>query len=332
MTAVFVADIGGTKSKLGVFDLGNEAAGFIAQAVYQNIDFSDFTEVVSRFFIEKQISADFACIAVAGVIEENSVNMTNLSWYIDGNSLKEKFSWSNIFLINDMTALAMGIPQLGEDDIVELKGGVRQPDGTIAVIAPGTGLGQGYLVPHGESYICKCSEGGHSGFAPANEDELELTRWLWQRYGFASAELVSAGPAISTLYQYYREKNEIKGDERIAQKVAAVNDATPVIVGGAIAADPCPLCTQVIHTFISTLGGEAANQALKLYALGGVYIGGGVIGHLHGRVSFEPFIERFLQKEKMRDLLTTIPVYIITNSDVLMLGALRYAKDMHGNH
>jgi len=242
----------------------------------------------------------------------------------------ERYSWSDIFLINDMTALAMGIPQLGDDDIVELKGGIRQPEGTIAVIAPGTGLGQGYLVPHGESYIFKGSEGGHSGFAPANEDELHLTRWLWQNYGYASAEQVCAGPAIATLYKYYQEKKEIKGDDAIARKVAMADDATPVIVSGAISADPCPLCSQVVQTFIRTLGGEAANQALKLYALGGVYIGGGVVGHLLGRVSFEPFIERFLQKEKMRELLTTIPVYIIKNSDVLMLGALQHAKDKIG--
>ena len=137
-----------------------------------------FAEVVAQFFEEKKVSADFACVAVAGVIEGDTVNMTNLSWFIDGDDLKARFSWSDIYLINDMTALAMGIPQLGDSDIAELKGGVRQPGGTIAVIAPGTGLGQGYLVPDGDSYIFKCSEGGHSGFAPANEDELELTRWL----------------------------------------------------------------------------------------------------------------------------------------------------------
>ncbi len=332
MASVLVADLGGTKSRLGIVDLENGATGFIVQAVYQNTDFDSFTDVLTTFFTENQTSADFACIAVAGVIEENTVNMTNLSWSIDGNLLQEKFSWSHIFLINDMTALAMGIPQLGDEDILELKGGVRQPMETIAVIAPGTGLGQGYLVPHNGSYLYKCSEGGHSGFAAATEDELELTRWLLQKYGFASAELVCSGPAISNLYHYYREKGEIKGDGDIAREVEMAEDATPIIVAGATSADPCPLCSQVVHTFISTLGGEAANQALKLYALGGVYIGGGVVGHLLGKVSFEPFIKRFLQKEKMRELLTTIPVYIIKNSDVLMLGALSHARNMRGYH
>lgn len=326
MSVLLVGDSGGTKTRLGLIDLDNESAGFIVQEVYLNSDFASFEAVVESFVDHHSATADSACLSVAGVIKNNSVSMTNLAWFIDGQKLAEQFDWSQVLLINDMTALTMGIPHLGENDIFELKSGVRHEGDTIAVIAPGTGLGQGYLVPSEGDFLYKCSEGGHSGFTPANAEELDICRWLLETIGFATAEHVCSGPAISILYDYYMQKGDISPKEYVVQQLEMVEDATPVIATAAIADDPCPLCKQVIHTFLSILGREAANQALKLYARGGVYVGGGVANRLIGRVSFQPFINSFLSNGKMDELLSGIPVYVIKNSDVLMLGALEYAR------
>lgn len=328
MSVLLVADSGGTKTRLGVIDLDNEAAGFIVQDVYLNSDFAAFEAVVEKFIHDHSTTAENACLSVAGVIKDNSVSMTNLAWFIDGEKLAERFGWSQVLLINDMTALTMGIPHLGKNDIHELKSGVSNQGDTISVIAPGTGLGQGYLVPSDDDYLFKCSEGGHSGFTPTNTEELDISRWLIETTGFATAEQVCSGPAISTLFDYYMQKGDIAPMEHVVQQVEMVEDATPIIASAATADEPCPLCKQVINTFLGTLGREAANQALKLYARGGVYVGGGVANHLIGKVSFQPFIDSFLNNGKMDELLSTIPVYVIKSSDVLMLGALEYARKM----
>lgn len=311
---------------MGLTDLGKKDHAFIHETVYQNDDFTGIDEVIDRFLGEYKVNADYACLAVAGIVETTVTEMTNLSWRIDTVFLQERFSFKKVWLLNDMAALAAIVPHLQQDEVVELKKGVAKKDETIAVIAPGTGLGQGYLVKNGDNFIVKPSEGGHSTFAPVNEEELELYRWLLKTNKDVSAEKVCSGPGLTLIYKYYFEQDVVSPAEWVRNKVDFREDLAPVIVEGAAAVDPCPLCKKVINCYLRLLGSESANLALKLYARGGVYIGGGVILHLLNRISLQPFIEAFLRKGKMSHLLSEIPVYIIKKQHANLHGAMRYAR------
>ena len=326
MSFLLTIDLGGTRSRVGLTDLGNKDHGFIVEAVYQNDNFTGIHEVISHFFNQFEVSAGYACLAVAGIVEAPVTQLTNLSWQVDTHFLRKRFSFKKVWLLNDMAALAAIVPHLLQDEVVELKEGVPRKGESIAVIAPGTGLGQGYLVSNGENFIVKASEGGHATFAPANEEELELYYWLLKTNKDISAENVCSGPGLTLLYNYYVEKGTVPPVEWVSRKAELDDDLAPLIVEGAAAAEPCPLCTEVINCYLRLLGSESANLALKLYARGGVYIGGGVILHLLGRVSLQPFTEAFIKKGKMSHLLLEIPVYIIKKKHANLHGAMRYAR------
>lgn len=326
MTRLLVADIGGTKSRLALFDQGSRSSDLRALVVYQNCDFPSFESILENYLNRESCACDAACLGVAGVVDRQKVEMTNLPWIINGKALARRYNWSEIFIINDMTALTQGLAVLDPHFCHLLKDGEKISGETRAVIAPGTGLGQGYLVPHRGGFICKCSEGGHSGFSPTSGEELELAAWLMEKTGFATAEQVCAGSGISTLFDFYLEQGRLKPLESIEEAVRTAEDRSPVIVAGATAEQGCPLCLKVVETFLRTLGRESANQALKLYARGGVFIGGGLVSHLLGKVSFTPFIDGFHHNDKMKDFLRTIPVYIIKDKDVNLRGALAYGQ------
>jgi glucokinase len=328
MAFLLAVDLGGTKSRLGLSDLDSGADDFTHEEVYRNEDFSGIEEVIACFLKKYAVAADDLCLAVAGVVETGHASMTNLPWRISEEHLKDRFSLKRVTLINDLTALAAVIPHLREGEVVELKSGSAMTGQTIGVIAPGTGLGQGYLVPAGNSYIIRGTEGGHSGFTPTCQEELHFAAWMMKdSVTGVSAEQVCAGPGITSLYKYYNEVSGIAPAEWVRSRTENLEDLAAVVVEGAVATPPCPLCAKVIERYLAVFGSEAGNLALKLYARGGLYIGGGVILHLLGKVSFEPFRQAFTAKGKMSSLLHTIPVYVITKKHANVYGTLHYARD-----
>ncbi|MDJ0621946.1 MAG: glucokinase [Desulfocapsaceae bacterium] len=330
MSYLLTIDLGGTNSRFGFTDLADTTAIFKTEAVYENVQFASIEEVIESFFAEHELKADYLCIAVAGVVEDGVVELTNLSWRADAAQLRDRFGFKRVWILNDMAALAEAIPSLHPDDLVELCSGVARKEETIGVIAPGTGLGQGYLIFHEGQYIARGSEGGHSTFAPTNIDELDLASWLLQHNLDMSIEQICSGPGLTQLYNYYIARGDVIPAEWVRQEVNLADNLAPIIVRGATSADPCPLCVQVINRFLSLLGSESSNLALKIYARGGIYIGGGVLLHLLGKVSFQPFVKAFRAKGKMTDLLQHIPVYIITKKHVNLHGAVVYAKKIVG--
>ncbi len=324
MAASLIIDLGGTKSRLGLCRRESRDAGFSAQAVYRNGDYKGIHEVIERFLDEHSVTVSSICVAVAGVVRAGKAEMTNLSWTVSEESLKKQFSLDRALVINDLTALAAAVPHLKETDTVQLQYGSEYSGGVMAIIAPGTGLGQGYVVPVGESHLARGSEGGHSGFSPGDEEELRLAGWLMKNGLGISAEDLCAGPSLTTLYRYYNEICPEESPPWLRSKISGTADLAPLVVEGAAAAEPCPLCIQVIDRYLALLGREAANLALKVYALGGVYIGGGVILHLLGKFSFSPFLKAFRGGGKMTELLESIPVLVISKDDANLYGALYY--------
>jgi glucokinase len=330
MSLLLAADIGGTKSVLAVFDLDNDLRSTpLFQRVYASRDFAGIQELVCAFVEESGHVPQYACLAVAGVIRHGLARMTNLPWTISEHELAHHFGLAGVWLINDMTAVCASLPLLRSEDYLELQSGQEEPGGVRAVIAPGTGLGEGFLVEGNGVFLPQGSEGGHVDFAPTDAIQAALLDWMRGRHPWPapiSYEMLCSGLAIPTLYAF--KASGIDETPVIRAALEQSEDKTPVIVNGALSDHhPCPLCRQAIETFLAILGAEAGNLALKLYSTGGLYIGGGIMPRLTGRISFAPLLAAFNKKDKMTSLMATIPVRLITEKETALLGAASYGAE-----
>lgn len=192
------------------------------------------------------------------------------------------------------------------------------------VIAPGTGLGEGFVVDvGGKTFVTGC-EGGHTGFAPVDDEQVALLSWIENFLKPISYETLIAGPGIARLYDFCRVYHEIDESQEVIDDMAGKADRTPAIIRGVTRENQCPLCKKVIELFLRILGSEAGNLALKLYAKGGIYLGGGILPRLVGHVSFDGFKESFFNKGPMSELMADIPVMLLLNKDAALIGAAGY--------
>ncbi len=321
MATLLAADIGGTKSELAIFPLHGTDNRALVQRRYVNGDYPAVEEIIADFLAGCGYLPRFACIAVAGVVEGGRAGMTNLPWVIDSRLLEQRFSFKQVLLMNDLTAMAGSIPLLGPHDLLVIQPGNPCRAEIRAVVAPGTGLGEGLLLEIGDRLFARGSEGGHTDFAPVDEEQLALLAWMRQKGTPVSYEMLIAGPGLASLYDFCKEYHGIPESPQVALAMARARDAIPVIVDGAVGGRNCPLCRRVIELFLAILGSEAGNLALKLYARGGVYLGGGILPRLAGKVSFAGFLRAFTGKGLMAGLMAEIPVSLILRSDAALLGA-----------
>jgi glucokinase len=327
MTTLLAADIGGTKCELAVFDMADSGYLALAGRRYASRDFGGIGEIIALFLEETGYRPEFACLGVAGVTAKETATVTNLPWIINTRQLTQSFAFQRIALLNDMTAVCASIDLLKDEDLVVVQQGEEKAGEMIAVIAPGTGLGEGLLFQSERMFFPRGCEGGHADFAPVNEEQAALLAWMMARRGGpVTYEDLIAGPGIPFLYDFLHQSGKIPETESLQRMLAEADDRTPLIVGGALGPASCPLCRRTVELFLAILGSEAGNLALKLYAKGGVYIGGGIMPRLAGQISFAGFMESFLRKGKMERLMATIPVRLITRKDAALLGVARYGK------
>ncbi len=327
MTTLLAADIGGTKSDLAIYDHRPGAPlRPLAQRRYSNALFAGVSEIITLFLDEYPNKPRRACIAVAGVVGGERVHLTNLPWVIDRRSLEKQFGFDQVLLINDLTAVAAATPLLGPDDLAELQAGEACGGEIRGIIAPGTGLGEGLLVEVDGRMFARGSEGGHCDFAPVDGEQLALLAWMREKTRPVSYEKLIAGPGLAHLYDFSRQFHGLPETAAIALAMAGAKDRTPIIVDGAVGSDGCPVCRRAVDLFLSILGSEAGNLALKLYARGGIYLGGGILPRLFGKVSFAGFLRSFKSKGVMAELMGTIPVHLITRPDAALLGAAHYGE------
>ncbi len=325
MTLLLAADIGGTKSELAVFDLADKPGNSpLFRKRYVNNAFGDFRTLLTDFLTSSP-QPDVACLGVAAVIRQGKAKLTNLDWTLSEEQLQSDFSLQEVILINDLTALCAALPLLQADDLLEIQQGQGEENGIQAVIAPGTGLGEGFLIRRDSLFLPQGSEGGHCDFAPRNNEQAALLDSLQKKYSSVSYELVCSGKGIPLLFDFFASTDLARNSKRFLQINEAM-DRTPPIVAGALAGSPCPLCTKTLTTFLEILGAEAGNLALKLYATGGVFIGGGILPRLMEHVYFAPFLQQFRKKEKMEGLMETFPVHLIVKTDAALLGTASYGR------
>lgn len=318
---LLAADIGGTKSELAIFPLQGAENRALVQRRYLNADYKAVEEIVARFLADCDCLPQHAAIAVAGVVADGRAGMTNLPWVVDSRRLEKRFGLQRVLLINDLTAVAGSIPLLGPDDLLEIQAGKAVYGEIRAVIAPGTGLGEGMLLATGDRLFARGSEGGHTDFAPVDEEQQALLAWMRKKSTPVSYEMLIAGPGLASLYDFCKEYHNISESPEITLAMARVKDKIPVIVDGAAGGRNCPLCRYVIELFLRILGSEAGNLALKLYARGGMYLGGGILPRLAGKVSFTGFLQAFNSKGLMAELMAEIPVSLILRADAALIGA-----------
>ncbi len=324
-------DVGGTKTNLAIFPADNEPSSPVAEQTFQSRNYSSLESLVKEFLDQTKVAVQYATFGVAGPVIEGRVSTTNLPWVIDQKQLLTEFKLTSAHLLNDLEATAYSVPFLKPEDLHTINAGEPTPRGTIALVAPGTGLGEAYLTWDGVRYQAHASEGGHADFAPTNSMEMDLLNYLIGRFGHVSYERVCSGQGIRNIYDYYHK--DLTGDEKTwlqkeTHQVVTSDDPTPIIAEAALRDDrSCSLCASTIDTFITILAKESGNLALKFLATKGVFVGGGVPIHILPAIKNEQFMAAFTQKGRMSTLLSRIPVHVILNSKAALLGAAHYGFD-----
>jgi glucokinase len=328
---ILAGDIGGTKTDLAVFSSEEGTDLPLAGATFPSGDFPDLESLVREFLSRNGsgMKVEHAVFGVAGPVIGGGATITNLPWTVDESTLGKALGISSVHLINDLLACACAVPSLRAGDLHTLNDGVPEPGGAKAVVAPGTGLGEAYLTWDGTRYQARSSEGGHTGFAPANDLETDLLRHLQRRFDHVSYERVCSGMGILNIFNYLKESGYAEGTGRVEELLDGVKDPVPVIIRSALDADsPCKLCLGTLNLFISILGAEAGNQALKVMASGGVYLGGGIPPRILPALQTGPFMDAFRRKGRMSELMDRIPVHVIMNPKAALLGAASYGMSL----
>ncbi|TAE54176.1 MAG: glucokinase [Nostocales cyanobacterium] len=339
MTLLLAGDIGGTKTILRLVE-STESSGLktLYEESYRSRDFPDLVPIVQKFLADANLSTpEKACFAIAGPVVNNTAKLTNLAWFLDTERLSQQLNIPTVSLINDFAAVGYGIFGLTTQDLVTLQVGKYQPDAPMGVIGAGTGLGQGFLIKQGKQYQVFPSEGGHADFAPRNELEFQLLKYLLNRHDIqrVSVERVVSGLGITSIYQFLRDRQIDTENPEIAQIVKtweqeagkAEKTVDPgAAIGSAALAKGDRLSEQTIKLFVEIYGAEAGNLALKLLPYGGLYIAGGIAPKILPLMQDGSFMLNFTQKGRMRSLLEEIPVHIILNQQVGLIGAALFAS------
>ena len=331
---LLTGDIGGTKTILRLVEADTKEKSFktIKEEKYVSASFPDLVPTVEQFLgTGNQEKPESACFAIAGPVINNSSQLTNLSWDLDGKRLEQELNIDKVRLINDFAANSYGVLGLKDSELETLQLGEINNNAPIAVIGAGTGLGQGFLIPQGDSYQVFATEGGHSDFSPRNDLEFNLLKYLRSKLNTShiSVERVVSGQGIISIYQFLRDTNFTAESSDIGeqirlweQAIEKTIDPAAIISQGATNGDN--LCLKTMTMFIEAYGAEAGNIALKLLSYGGMYIAGGIAAKNLSLMKNGDFLTAFQDKGRMTPLMERIPLHIVLNSEVGLLGAILY--------
>ena len=321
---LIAGDVGGTKTDLAIYSLDSGPHAPLAQTEVHSADYPSLQAMVIEFLAQTKLSVDVASFDVAGPVIDGRVKTTNLPWVMDENSLARDLNLSSVHLMNDLEAVARSVPVLRPNDLITLNEGVPVMNGTIAIIAPGTGLGESFLAWDGSQYVAHSSEGGHSNFAPSDEREIHLLEYMLQRFDHVGVERVCSGIGVPNIYEYLRDEEKIPERPEVAQLIASAKDHTKAIVEAAVdPKNPSELCRATVEMLVSILASEAGNLVLKVLATGGLYLAGGIALHVLTALQQPWFMTAFTKKGRFKDLMTRVPIHVITTRAALV-GAATY--------
>jgi glucokinase len=320
---ILAGDIGGTHARLALVEIQNGRFQLISSKVFPSQRYSGLDEIAAEFVKASQVQPTQACFGVPGPVTNGRVETSNLPWIIESKRLADELHIKRAIVINDLEATGWGVGALTPSDLVALND-PPGAQGNQALIAAGTGLGEAGLYWDGSRHRVFVSEGGHCDFAPTNDLEVELFRYLQARYGHVSYERIVSGPGLVNVFEFLRDTGRGQVPAWLSEEIERT-DAAAAISSAAIEGR-CPLCEQALDIFISVFGGETGNLALKVKATGGVFLAGGIAPKILPRlIATGHFIEAFLRKGRLQRLMEVMPVKVIINDQLALLGAARCA-------
>jgi glucokinase len=321
MRTLLAADIGGTKTLLGLFEPTTPRPRRIAAQAFGTLDYDDLPSMIAAFLDRESADPrgiESACFGVAGPVFDGAATLTNVPWKVDVRPVNARFGFSRVLLLNDLQAMAYSVPVLEPSEVHVLQEGTALPGGNIAVIAAGTGLGEALLHNVGGRFIPSPSEGGHADFAARTEREIALLRDLIVRYGRADVERVVSGPGLVNVYR-------IAHRDRCVAAIDVSDPDAPAAISGAALERRCAGCVETLSMFVEAYGAEAGNHAIRVVATGGVFIGGGIAPKILPAMANGTFMRAFRAKPPLEAMLSAMPVKVILNSEAGLLGAAVFA-------
>jgi glucokinase len=321
---LIAGDVGGTKTRLALYH-ENGQPNPIVETVYVSDDYAHLEDIVQLFIQTNQAQVTRAVFGMPGPVLEGVVKVTNLPWTVSEAEMQAALGIGQVKLLNDLEATAYGIPFLPATDLHALNPAPAKT-GHKVVVAPGTGLGEAILFHHEGRYIASASEGGHTDFAPRNLFEIKLLEYLIGKFGHVSYERMCSGIGIPHIYDYLQQQAHLPERPDLEAKILAAEERerVPLIFQAALAGHS-ERCAETLKTFVSILGSEAGNMALKVLAKGGVYLGGGIPPKIIPALEDGTFMAAFIDKGRFSEMLSQIPVYVILNEKTAMFGAACYA-------
>ncbi len=323
---ILAGDIGGTKTTLALYRPDDPIKAPHKMETFASGGYNGLEAIIEAFLAGEERAPIRACFGVAGpVVAHRTASITNLPWVIDAARLETRFGFARCALLNDLEATATAVPHLDTSDVETLSAGTATPGGTIAVVAPGTGLGIAFLVWAEGRYHACATEGGHVSFAPATAEQAALLAFLAKRFGHVSIERICSGSGIPNIHAFLRAQGRFAEPDWLKAELAAAGDPTPVLIEAALAGRAA-ICTATLDLFVATLGGVLGNIAVMLLPRGGLYLGGGIPPRILPRLRRPDFLETMRTKGRFSDFCASVPVQVILDANAAVHGCAWAAR------
>ncbi len=321
---ILAGEIGATHARIAAFETEGNRLQCVVETIYESQRHGGLAEILAEFVKTNGIPVDSACFGVAGPVRNGRCKISNLSWTIDAGELAKQLKLHSVGLLNDLEAYAYGIDALGDEDFITLNEGSEDAEGNRAVVSARTGLGVAGLYWDGRRHHPFACEGGHTNFAPRNDLEGELLRYLQGKYkGRVSYERIASGPGIKNIYDFLRDSGKAEEPDWLKAQMMEAGDA-PAVISRTASERKAAICEQTMSLFVSVYGAHAGDCALTFLSTGGIFIGGSIAAKNVPKMQEPIFMEAFLDKGRMAGLLKDMPVKIVMNDDAGIMGAARY--------
>lgn len=333
------ADVGGTKTLLGLFARAPERPARIEVGEFTTLDYEDLVPMIREFLKANGVDAraiEATTFGVAGAVTDQVARLTNVPWLVDAAAISGAAGLRHVHILNDLEAMAHSVAVLEPAELAVLQQGVAQPTGNAAVIAAGTGLGEAFLHNIDGRFVPGASEGGHADWGARTPREIEMLATLARVYGRCSVEHVICGPGLVNIYQFTHDAFGSRTfitpaalvPARTCAAVGAVDDPAdlPAAISRSALEKRCAACVESLELFVMAYGAEAGNLALRTVATAGVYVGGGIAPKILPALESGAFVDAFRAKEPLSAFVATIPIAVILNSEAGLLGAAVHAQ------
>jgi glucokinase len=321
---ILAGDIGATNTRLAWFEVSNGALVADVARTYASHEHPGLDEIVATFLREAPRRLQHVCFGIAGPVREGRVEATNLPWVVDARWLATRLGLERVLLVNDLEANAWGLAALADADFAVLQPGRAAPTGNAAVISAGTGLGEAGLVWDGRQHRPVATEAGHADWAPQDELQLGLWRFLAAEVDHVSVERVLSGPGLHNVYRFLRDVQGLAEPGWLTDALRSEEEPAPVISRAGLEGR-AEICIRALGLFVAIYGAEAGNLGLRMLATSGVYLGGGIAPRILPALRSRTFMDAFTGKGRLRPLLEDVPVRVILNDQAALLGAARRA-------